>query len=382
MNVTRDTITTLGDLARSSSCPRIVFKVGSALLVDAEGQPRREWLAGLADEIAHARARGQEVIVVSSGATALGAARLGFDKGGRGSLPDAQASAAVGQIELGGIWSEVLGRHDLIAAQLLVTLEDLEDRRRYLNAAAAIARLLEAGVVPVVNENDSVATAKLRFGDNDRLAARVAQAADADAVVLLSDVDGLFDRNPKDPKAKRVPVVRGVTDELHAMADGGSASGLGTGGMTTKLKAAEIAERAGIALVIANGFHDHPVRRALEEGIGTLFLPRRSDGARKAYIGGRMQMKGELIVDAGAAIALQAGGSLLAKGITAVSGEFDKGDPVMIRDDRDRDIAKGLTEYDAEECRLILGSHSSDQASLLGYEPKSAVVHRDQMVLL
>ncbi|MDT0575640.1 glutamate 5-kinase [Croceicoccus sp. F390] len=382
MTVTSKPVTHLADLANPAACPRIVYKIGSALLVGPDGAPRREWLAGLADEIADARRAGQDVIVVSSGATALGAARLGLDKGGRGSLPDAQAAAAVGQIELGGIWSDLLGAHGLIAAQLLVTLEDLEDRRRYLNASATLARLLEAGVVPVVNENDSVATAKLRFGDNDRLAARVAQAADADAVLLLSDVDGLYDRNPSDPAAKRVPVVRGVTDELHDMADGGSASGLGTGGMTTKLKAAQIAERAGIALVIANGFHDKPVSRALRDGIGTLFLPRRNDTGKRAWLGGRMQMKGSLMVDAGAAIALQAGGSLLAKGISAIEGEFQRGDPIMIRDERQRAIAKGLAEYDAAECHKIIGHHSSEQASLLGYEPRSAVVHRDQMVLL
>src|SRR5687768_519663 len=240
----------LTDLADAAACPRVVLKVGSALLMGSGGKPHREWLAGLVGEIAEARLRGQQVIVVSSGAIALGAARLGLAKGGRGALADAQAAAAVGQIALAGLWSELLGQHGLTAAQLLLTLEDLEDRRRYLNASATLGRLLQAGAVPVVNENDSVATAEIRFGDNDRLAARVAQAAGADAVVLLSDVDGLFDRDPKDPAAELVREVQGIDDAVRAMAGGGSGSGMGSGGMVSKLQAAEIAGRAGIALAI------------------------------------------------------------------------------------------------------------------------------------
>ena len=252
------------------------------MLVGKDGV-RRAWLEGLVAEIAAARARGQDVIVVSSGSIALGAATLKLEKGGRGSLADAQAAAAVGQIALSGLWAELLGKHGLTAAQLLLTLEDLEDRRRYLNATATLARLLDAGAVPVVNENDSVATQEIRFGDNDRLAARVAQAAGASAVLLLSDVDGLFDRNPAEAGASLLPQVHGVTAEIHAMADGGSASGMGSGGMTSKLQAAEIAERAGIALAIANGTLDAPIERALQQGIGTLFLPRQKTGARKAW---------------------------------------------------------------------------------------------------
>ncbi len=204
-------IATLADLANPELCPRLVVKVGSALLVDQDG-PRRVWIEALVGELAAARARGQDVIVVSSGAIALGARTLGLDKGGRGCLADAQAAAAVGQIALSGLWAELLGRHGLTAAQLLLTLDDLEDRRRYLNATATLTRLLDAGAVPVINENDSVATAEIRFGDNDRLAARVAQAAQASAVLLLSDVDGLYDRNPADPAARLLPMVRGVTD--------------------------------------------------------------------------------------------------------------------------------------------------------------------------
>lgn len=375
------TIARLSDLADSAACPRLVIKVGSSLLVGKQGV-RRAWIEGLVAEIAAARARGQDVIVVSSGAIALGATTLGLDKGGRGSLADAQAAAAVGQIALSGLWAELLGRHGLTAAQLLLTLEDLEDRRRYLNATATLTRLLDAGAVPVINENDSVATQEIRFGDNDRLAARVAQAARASAVLLLSDVDGLYDRNPAEPGAVLLPEVRGVTAEIHAMATGGSSSGMGSGGMTSKLQAAEIAELAGIALAIASGLHDAPVARATQQGIGTLFLPRRKAGARKAWLGGRLRLKGALLVDAGAARALERGSSLLAAGITAVEGEFLRGDAVAIRDAAGKVLAHGLSEYDAGECARLKGRQSADHGDLLGYAPRSAVVHRDQLVLL
>jgi glutamate 5-kinase len=375
----------LADLADTTVCPRLVVKVGSSLLVARDGL-RRHWLEGLVAEIAAARARGQDVIVVSSGAIALGAATLGLDKGGRGSLADAQAAAAVGQIALSGLWAELLGRHGLTAAQLLLTLEDLEDRRRYLNATATLTRLLDAGAVPVINENDSVATQEIRFGDNDRLAARVAQAARASAVLLLSDVDGLYDRDPGDPAARLLPEVHGVTAEIHAMASGDSGSGLGSGGMTSKLQAAEIAELAGISLAIANGTHEAPIARALGQGgspgIGTLFLPRRKAGARKAWLGGRLRLRGALVVDAGAAQALARGSSLLAKGISGVEGGFQRGDAIAIRDGEGRTLAHGLSEYDAEECARLIGKHSSEQAAILGYAPRSAIVHRDQLILL
>ena len=375
------TIAALSDLANKSKCPRLVIKVGSSLLVGPDGL-RTAWIEALVAEIAAAQARGQEVIVVSSGAIALGAKRLGLSNGGRGSLADAQASAAVGQIALSGLWADLLGRHGITAAQLLLTLEDLEDRRRYLNATATLTRLLDAGAVPVINENDSVATQEIRFGDNDRLAARVAQAANASAVLLLSDVDGLYDRNPREQGAKLLPLVQGVTAEIQAMADGGSASGLGSGGMTSKLQAAEIAERAGIALVIANGTPMSPIARVTGEGIGTLFLPGRKATARKAWLGGRLRLRGVLEVDAGAVAALAKGSSLLAAGISAVEGLFQRGDAVAIRDAEGRRLAHGLAEYDAAECVALMGRHSREHADLLGYAPRSAVVHRDQMVLL
>lgn len=374
-------IAQLSDLADAAACPRLVVKVGSSLLV-GKGGLRTAWIERLVGELAAARARGQDVIVVSSGAIALGAAKLGLEKGGRGSLADAQAAAAVGQIALSGLWADLLARHGLTAAQLLLTLEDLEDRRRYLNATATLTRLLDAGAIPVINENDSVATQEIRFGDNDRLAARVAQAARASAVLLLSDVDGLYDRNPKEKGARLIPAVRGVTPATHAMASSESASGLGSGGMTSKLQAAEIAERAGIALAIASGLPEAPIARATGEGIGTLFLPKAKAAARKAWLGGRLRLKGAVTVDAGAAKALAQGSSLLAAGITAVEGDFVRGDAVALRDGGGQTLAHGLAEYDAAECRAIIGRHSRDHAALLGYAPRSAVIHRDQMVLL
>ena len=378
-------ITRLSDLADKAACPRLVVKVGSSLLV-GKGGLRREWIERLVAEIAAARARGQDVIVVSSGSIALGAATLGLAKGGRGSLADAQAAAAVGQIALSGLWAELLGRHGITAAQILLTLEDLEDRRRYLNATATLTRLLDAGAVPVINENDSVATEEIRFGDNDRLAARVAQAARASAVLLLSDVDGLYDRNPADPAAKLLGQVKGVTAEIHAMATGESASGMGSGGMTSKIQAAEIAELAGIALVIANGMPEAPVARVIDQGIGTLFLPRDVRGkksrARKAWLGGRLRLKGVLVVDDGAAKALKGGSSLLAKGVVAVEGAFQRGDAIAIQGRDGVTLAHGLAEYAAAECAKLQGHHSSEHAELLGYEPRAAIVHRDQLVLL
>ena len=291
------TIAALPDFAKAR---RLVVKIGSALLVE-RGKARAAWLTSLAQEIAKLRDDGVQIVIVSSGAIALGAARLGLAKGGRGSLADAQAAASVGQIALAGLWSQALEAHGLVAAQMLLTLEDLEDRRRYLNAAATFERLLDAGAVPVVNENDSVATAEIRFGDNDRLAARVAQAAGAEGVLLLSDVDGLYDRDPRADGAALVPIVQGVDDTILAMASGASSSGLGSGGMTSKLEAARIAERAGIALAIINGTQDAPIAKAIDNATGTVFLPQRDASARKAWLGGRLAASGVLTVDEGCA---------------------------------------------------------------------------------
>ena len=374
-------IATLKDIAEAR---RIVIKIGSALLID-NGSPRAAWLASLASEIAGLRKAGCEVIVVSSGAIALGASALDLEKGGRGSLADAQASASVGQVALARLWSEALEPHGLVAAQMLVTLDDLEDRRRYLNASATFARLIEAGAVPIVNENDSVATEEIRFGDNDRLAARVAQSAKADAVLLLSDVDGLFDRSPEDAGAQLIDCVETVDDDVKAMATRVSASGLGTGGMAAKLEAAQIAQGAGIALAIINGKDDAPIAHMRKTGRGTLFAARHSGeagDARKAWLSGRLAPSGALTVDAGCAEALRGGqASVLAVGITAVEGAFARGDLVTIESADGTRLAQGLSEYDAVSCRRIAGLRANEQAKVLGHAPRAAVVHRDHMVL-
>lgn len=375
-DLTKMGVRSIKDIA---SARRIVVKVGSALLVQ-DGAPDKALIRSLANDLSALRENGAQIIVVSSGAIALGAARLGLPKGGRASLSDAQAAASVGQVALAQLWAGVLDEFDLIAAQMLVTLDDLEDRRRYLNAAATIDRLLEAGAVPVVNENDSVATEEIRFGDNDRLAARVAQAGNADAVLLLSDVDGLYDRPPREESAELIERVEGVTPEVIAMATGESSSGMGSGGMLSKLQAARIAERAGIALAIINGTKASPISKAVEEGRGTIFLPVRSDNARKSWLGGRLALEGVLTVDAGCVAALQDGASLLAAGLTEVEGEFKRGALVSLHGPKGERLGQGLVEYSSEECRAILGLSGSEQEAKLGYAPRAAVVHRDHMV--
>ena len=365
-------------LARSQT-GRLVIKIGSALLVD-KGAPRAHWLASFVADVAGLRAKGLEIIIVSSGAIALGAARLGLPRGGRASLADAQAAASVGQVALAQLWAAALEAHGLTAAQMLVTLGDLEDRRRYLNASATLDRLVEAGAVPVVNENDSVATEEIRFGDNDRLAARVAQAANASGVLLLSDVAGLYDQDPSQAGAALIERVEGVTQDILAMAGSGSGSGLGSGGMRSKLEAARIAERAGVSLGIIDGRADHPLARLSETGVGTILLPVRSDTARKAWLGGRLSTEGKLTVDAGCAGALATGASLLAAGLTKVEGDFQRGDLVGLFGPDGERLGQGLVEYSAAECRAILGKRESEQEAELGYAPRAAVVHRDHMV--
>jgi glutamate 5-kinase len=370
------TVSSIKDIAGAE---RIVVKVGSALLV-RNGQPDATLIQSLAKDLMSLREGGAQIIVVSSGAIALGASRLGLPKGGRASLSDAQAAASVGQVALAQLWAEALGEFDLVAAQMLVTLDDLEDRRRYLNAAATLDRLLEAGAVPVVNENDSVATEEIRFGDNDRLAARVAQAGNADAVLLLSDVDGLYDKAPSEEGAQLIDKVEGVTPEIIAMGTGESSSGMGSGGMLSKLQAARIAERAGIALAIINGTNTSPITKAVETGRGTIFLPVRSDNARKSWLGGRLAPEGVLTVDAGCVSALQDGASLLAAGLTEVEGEFQRGALVSLHGPKGERLGQGLVEYSSDECRAILGLQGGDQEAKLGYAPRAAVVHRDHMV--
>ena len=375
-------IENLADFRDIEKCPRLVIKLGSALMVNDNGDLRYDWMRSVVTEIAGARERGQEIIVVCSGSVALGAAMLELPGGGRETLSHAQAAASVGQVFMVATWAQMLAEHGLKAGQMLLTLDDLEGRRRYLNASDTLRELLKRGVVPIINENDSIATTEIRFGDNDRLAARVAQAAAANGILLLTDVEGLYDRHPEHPEAEILPEVRGVTEEIHGMATDGSGSGKGSGGMTSKLLAAEIAERAGIALAIMKGVEDYPIACAMAADTGTLFLPTRDDSAWKSWIGGRLRFNGAIRVDDGCVAALQNGNSILAAGITHVSGDFERGDVIAIEDASGKMIAKGLIGYDYDECDLIKGLRSDQVAERLGHLPRSAVVHRDHLVLL
>lgn len=368
---------------KSAKAEILVVKIGSSLLVGEDGTPRRDWLQTLVEDIAKHHAAGTSVIIVSSGSIALGARKLGLAKGGRANLADAQAAASVGQIALSSLWSELLANHNINAAQMLVTLDDMEDRKRYLNATATLENLLDNRAVPVINENDSVATDEIRFGDNDRLAARVAQAAGADRIILLSDVDGLYDRSPKSEEpGQLVDVVENVDDQIMAMAESGSSSGLGSGGMVSKLEAARIANLAGIELSIISGKNDHPLERYAQSNVGTLFKAGDGRNARKTWLSGRLTSAGTITVDAGAMSALQSGNSLLAAGIIAFDGQFERSDMVEIADENGKIIARGLTEYNALDCAKIIGRRTSELEALLGYAPRSAVVHRDQMVMV
>lgn len=364
-------------------CARLVVKIGSSLLVNPDGTIRRAWLTDLVMHLAGRHLAGQELIIVSSGAIALGARRLDFPRGGRASLEDAQAAAAVGQIELASIWAELFAAHDLQAAQLLLTLDDLEDRRRYLNVAATLNRLLEAGAIPVLNENDTVATEEIRFGDNDRLAARVGQAALAEGVILLSDVDGLFTANPRqDATAQLVPVVHAIDIAIEAMA-GGVDSHFGSGGMISKIQAAKIATHAGCHLAIINGTREQSLDHFHHSSTGTIFVAQSNPpAARKAWLAGRLTVKGHLLVDAGAVQALQDGKSLLAAGVRAVAGQFERGDVVDIVGADAKPLARGLVAYAADDARRITGRKTSDIEAILGYAPHAAMIHRDDLVML
>ena len=362
---------------------RLVIKIGSALLVDPQGAVRTAWLRTLVADIAARKAAGQQIIIVSSGAIALGARRLKLPKGGRGSLEDAQAAAATGQIALSQCWASLLHENGITAAQMLVTLDDLENRRRYLNASATLERLMALDVVPVVNENDSVATAEIRFGDNDRLAARIGQAARADAVVLLSDVDGLYTANPHvDADAMLIETIERIDARIAGMADGGSASGMGSGGMTSKIEAARIATGAGAHLAIISGKVDSPLSHWANGGKGSIFLAAQARGARKGWLAGRLSVRGRIVVDAGAEVALGRGNSLLPAGVTRCEGVFARGDVVDILAQDGRVIARGLIEYDSEEASRIAGKRSEDIAALLGHLPRSVLVHRDHMAMV
>ncbi len=362
---------------------RIVVKVGSSLLVDrTRGQLKQAWLEALAQDLAALHRGGADILVVSSGAIALGRTRSGFAKGPL-KLEDSQAAAAIGQIALARAWSQALGAHDIVAGQVLLTLQDTEERRRYLNARATLARLSALRAVPIINENDTVATSEIRYGDNDRLAARVATMASADLLILLSDIAGLYDAPPhNNPAAKLLPLVERVTPEIEAMA-GGAASELSRGGMRTKIEAARIATAGGVHMVIADGRIAHPIAGIGAGGPCTWFLtPSSPQAARKIWIGGSLEVKGAVHIDAGAAKALSGGKSLLPAGVTRIEGAFARGDCVAIRDDHGAEIGRGLIAYDALHAERIRGRNSRDIAEVLGTPGRAEMIHRDDMALV
>lgn len=364
------------DLAKAR---RLVIKIGSALLVGPEGL-RGDWLNALCRDVADWRARGTDVVLVSSGAIALGRRVLGLADGVL-ALEQAQAAAAVGQIRLARAYEAALSPHGVTAGQVLMTLEDTENRRRYLNSRATLTHLLGLGVVPIVNENDTVATDEIRYGDNDRLAAQIAVTIGADQLLLLSDVDGLYTANPKtDPTARHLPVIEHLTPEIEAMA-GDPVSGLSKGGMKTKLMAARIAVVGGCAMAIAEGSVLQPLAALASGARTTWFLPEGDPHtARKRWIAA-MKPRGELVIDAGAMRALGAGRSLLPAGVVRISGEFGRGDPVRILGPDGADLAHGLTRYAADEARAIMGRRSEEIEAILGYGPRAALIHRDDMAL-
>ena len=360
---------------------RLVVKVGSSLLVDESGHLNRTWLETLADDIAGLQGRDHEVLIVSSGAIAIGSTVLGINKR-RARLEDLQAAAAAGQVQLVHAYQEALGAHGIGAAQVLLTPDDTENRRRFLNARGTLARLLERSVVPIINENDTVATDEIRYGDNDRLAARVAQLVMADALVLLSDVDGFYTADPgKDANAQHIPEVRQITGEMQAMA-GETRSDVGSGGMATKVQAARIATHAGCSTIISSGHVDHPLQALASGGRCTVF---RAEGtpaaARKQWLAGALEVRGEFGVDAGAAAALGKGNSLLPVGVVSVSGEFRRGDVVSISGPDGREFGRGLAEYSHDEARRISGCQSEQIEERLGYRGRAVMIHRDELVL-
>ncbi len=360
---------------------RVVVKIGSALLVESQsGELRRGWMAAMAEDVARLAAGGADVLLVSSGAIAMGRRVMGL-KRGRLKLEESQAAAAVGQIALARAWSEALGARGLTAGQILLTLTDTEERRRYLNGRATIGTLLKMKAVPVINENDTVATSEIRYGDNDRLAARVAAMMGADLLVLLSDIDGLYTAPPNEnPSARLIPVVERITPEIEAMA-GGAGSELSRGGMKTKIEAGRIATVAGTRMIIASGKVTAPLSVIDAGGAHTLFKAEANPvTARKAWIAGHLEPRGVLVVDAGAARALALGKSLLPAGVVKVTGRFGRGDAVSVRDPAGVEIARGLVAYDADDAERIRGRNSSAIEEILGIAGRAEMIHRDDLV--
>jgi glutamate 5-kinase len=361
---------------------RMVVKIGSKLLADEEtGRLRRRWLTALVADVVHLRGCGPEILLVTSGAIAVGRRPLGLVRRNL-RLEEKQAAAAAGQIRLAHAYEEAFARHHISVAQVLLTLDDTESRRRYLNARNTIAALLRLGSVPVVNENDTVGTAEIRFGENDRLAARVAQMIGADTLVLLSDVDGLYTGDPRrDPNASHIPVIREVTKEIEAMA-GEAPPGYSSGGMVTKLAAAKIALAAGCRVAVADGKPERPLAALAAGARATWFLPRATPrSARKHWIAGSLRPAGALVVDNGAQEALARGKSLLPAGVVAVEGEFQKGEAVIVRSADGAEIARGLVAYPAAEARRILGHKSDEIEGILGYRGRQELIHRDDLVV-
>jgi len=360
---------------------RIVVKVGSSLLVDSvAGQLKREWLSSLAADIEALHKESKDLIVVSSGAIALGRTVLKLPAGTL-KLEDSQAAAAVGQIALARAWSEALGARGLTAGQVLMTLQDTEERRRYLNARSTIAKLLEWHSVPVINENDTVATSEIRYGDNDRLAARVATMMSADLLVLLSDIEGLYDKPPSQAGAKLVPLVPRITPDIEAMA-GAPESALARGGMLTKIEAGKIATTAGTHMLIASGHVAHPLERIAQGAPCTWFLtPANPVTARKKWIAGSLEPRGTLVIDGGAVKALRSGKSLLPAGVVKVEGRFGRGDAVLVRGPDGHEIGRGLIAFDAEDAERIKGRSSADIPAIVGFAGRTEMIHRDDLVL-
>jgi glutamate 5-kinase len=364
-----------------SKFKRIVVKVGSSLLVDPAKGLKSEWLNALGEDLSALYKKDVDVLVVSSGAIALGRGVLKLPRGPL-KLEESQAAAAVGQIELSRAWAEVFGKHKITTGQILVTLGDTEERQRYLNARATIARLIDLKAIPVVNENDTVATTEIRYGDNDRLAARVATMAGADLLILLSDIDGLYNAPPaQDPTAKLIPLVPRITAEIEAMA-GGAASELSRGGMRTKIEAAKIATTGGTHMIIADGRVLNPIKRIESKGPCTWFLTGSNPvSARKTWIAGVLEPKGILFLDTGATDAIRAGKSLLPAGVKKIEGVFERGDAVVMRAPDGGELGRGLIGYDSTEAALLAGRSSRDIEKILGYAGRAELIHRDDMAL-
>ena len=366
-------------MATLAEAKRIVVKIGSALLVErSSGALRQNWLASLAEDIAGFRARGVDVVIVSSGSIALGRSVLGLGTEEL-TLEQSQAAAAVGQIQLARAYEQHLAPHGVIAAQVLVTLEDSADRRRYLNSRATLAQLLRYGVVPIVNENDTTATAEIKYGDNDRLAARVAQIIGADTLIILSDVDGLYDLSNKKKIIKTVNI---IDEKINSLIDN-KKNDYGSGGISTKLDAAQICMNSGCHMLLANGNKDYPIKNIVKNKIYTHFTPKISSlDAKKKWIIGSLRASGKVFIDQGAVQALYNGKSLLAAGVIKINGSFNKGENVLIVDHNEKHLARGLASFNSTEINKIKGKHSKEIEKILGYMSKSEVIHKDDMVML